>query len=180
MKALRKMLIEGRSLDGDEILIDIIGNISGDVLAAYSHGFLTSFETHPNPRSCPNLWASMSLSFNRARRSLVFTAPGDILRAADVSEMLSSCISRSTNASRYCCANDPKALTKAARTSPRSRTVEGISRQSSKSFGTRASLSCLLWVSEIIGTRHCFRFRMRASLIAIWISQVPKDDSLRN
>jgi hypothetical protein len=60
------------------------------------------------------------------------------------------------------------------------RCVEGISRQSSKSFGTYAFSLSLLWVRDIIGTRHCFRFLIRASLIVIWINQAPNVDSLRN
>src|SRR5689334_16521170 len=90
MTALRKMLIECRPLDGIEIPIEVVGNISPHFFAAYGHGFLTSFETHPSCPSCPSPGASMSLSIKRARRSLVFTAPGDIPKMADVSEMLSS------------------------------------------------------------------------------------------
>src|SRR6266853_1226209 len=98
--ALGKMPIERRSLVGIEIIVDIIGDISPDFFAAYSHGFLTSFEAHLNRPSCPRPGARMSLSIKRARRSLLFTAPGDIPKIADVSEMVSSWISRSTNASR--------------------------------------------------------------------------------
>src|SRR5438552_987619 len=90
MTALAKMLIDCCSLNKTEISVDIIRDISPDFFAAYSHGFLTSFETHPSRPSCASPGARTSLSIKRARRSRVFTAPGDIPRMADVSAMLSS------------------------------------------------------------------------------------------
>src|SRR2546429_6841673 len=52
MTALGKMLIDCCSLNKTEISVDIIRDISPDFFAAYSHGFLTSFETHPSRPSC--------------------------------------------------------------------------------------------------------------------------------
>src|SRR5437870_11522962 len=87
MTALAKMLIDCCSLNKTEISVDIIRDISPDFFAAYSHGFLTSFETHPSRPSCASPGARTSLSIKRARRSRVFTAPGDTTRMAYVSAM---------------------------------------------------------------------------------------------
>src|SRR2546429_6991223 len=60
MTALAKMLIDCCSLNKTEISVDIIRDISPDFFAAYSHGFLTSFETHPSRPSCASPGARRS------------------------------------------------------------------------------------------------------------------------
>src|SRR5438128_3475494 len=60
MTALAKMLIDCCSLNKTEISVDIIRDISPDFFAAYSHGFLTSFETHPSRPSCEEVWRDIS------------------------------------------------------------------------------------------------------------------------
>src|SRR6266404_443555 len=58
------------------------------------------FRSPPQPAIVSEAGSQDVSQHKRARRSLLFTAPGDIPKIADVSEMLSSWISRSTKASR--------------------------------------------------------------------------------
>src|SRR5215470_495618 len=51
---LGKVPVKGRPLRRSKFVVDIIRNIPADVLAVYSHGFLTSFESHPRRPSWPS------------------------------------------------------------------------------------------------------------------------------
>src|SRR5215472_1360950 len=57
---LGKVPVKRRPLRRIQFVVDIVRNIPPDVLAVYSHSFLTSFESHPRPPSWPSPGARMS------------------------------------------------------------------------------------------------------------------------
>src|SRR6266853_3785332 len=135
MATLREMLLHRTLQGGIKISLDVIGNLTPNILAFYDHGFVP-FGICEWPAQGPsNPGARRSRNIRRARNNRVLTAPADIPSASAVSPMLMCSTSRKTNTSRYFCASEPSAAISFSRISLRSSASVGISRQSAKSRG---------------------------------------------